>query len=265
MQRYQSYQPPLVSRPVPGAVPTYSVVQQGAYIRPAGILSASPQLVGAPVPVALPPQPLRVQTVQPVQLQQRRHDLPDFTPPSFEQPDGALPCPESPGSTPRGEEEQSTGGAILPDGTEVEYRSRTADRWIRARIEGYNSSTGEYRLDVQPHARPDRIRPVQQKTPGGPALASGAKSLPVLEVPAQLLPPPAPLPPEASPMGLANGRAPPSIPEDVWREVEFLRAENARLKVQLQHSEALREMYMGEVNELRGKLHHQLQELPVRR
>merc|ERR1712190_81294 len=40
----------------------------------------------------------------------------------------------------------------------VEYKSRSSGLWILARVEGYSASSNMYRLDVQPHARPDRIR-----------------------------------------------------------------------------------------------------------
>lgn len=55
---------------------------------------------------------------------------------------------------------QTTPQAALrfPVGSFVEYRSRSSGLWIIAMVEGYEDRTGYYRLDVQPHAHPDRIR-----------------------------------------------------------------------------------------------------------
>lgn len=151
------------------------------------------QIVQAvPAAVAAAPTPAGAK-IQP-QLQH----LPRFQPPSFEGANGALPCPDSPGSTPReGSDERrreveallqhvpareddipppvstkvkrpivgdSTPGHIerhsmpFPAGTIVEYRSRSSGQWILARVEGFDEANQTYRLDVQPHAQMDRVR-----------------------------------------------------------------------------------------------------------
>merc|ERR1719446_1661075 len=45
-------------------------------------------------------------------MQPQLQHLPPFQPPSFEGADGLLPCPDSPGSTPRGDEEFSREGEV---------------------------------------------------------------------------------------------------------------------------------------------------------
>lgn len=110
-------------------------------------------------PVVAAPTPTNAK----LQSQQFQY-LPRFQPPSFEGANGMLPCPDSPGSTPRGvgsdapAERIDTNGQFAL-GTIVEYKSRSSGSWIAAKVEGFDESTQTYRLDVQPHARPDRVRP----------------------------------------------------------------------------------------------------------
>lgn len=183
--------------------------------------------VGAPHPgqvaVAAPaPAPAPAGAKMP-QLQH----LPRFQPPSFEGANGTLPCPDSPGSTPRDDEpdfmdaaapphpgdrsgerwpaehrlgevsrsqevvsrdeelhppapsrgsrHQPEAQAVAepppqaptppartgphPPGSFVEYKSRSSGLWILAKVEGYDESSQTYRLDVQPHAQAERVRP----------------------------------------------------------------------------------------------------------
>lgn len=51
-------------------------------------------------------------------------------------------------------------------GSFVEYKSRSSGHWILAKVEAYDESSGSYRLDVQPHAHPDRVRHRQARSGG---------------------------------------------------------------------------------------------------
>lgn len=148
-------------------------------------------------------------------MQPQLQHLPRFQPPCFEDYNGNLPCPDSPGSTPREDEEQAQADssvrsepparreqapgegrsrtkrsaesyavreadngrgseasnavpgtmasldrpAIFAPGSFVEYKSRSSGAWILAKVEDWNESSQTYRLDVQPHAHVDRVRP----------------------------------------------------------------------------------------------------------
>lgn len=75
----------------------------------------------------------------------------------------------------------------FPVGSFVEYKSRSSGKYILARVEGFDESSGYYRLDVQPHADPSRVRardssrggdggrsgPQQHQPPAPPVLVSG--------------------------------------------------------------------------------------------
>lgn len=170
--------------------------------RPAPILgrpgihtSAIPAAAGVAVPAAVAAAP----TPSHAKIQPQLERLPRFKPPSFEGLNGALPCPDSPGSTPRGgecgskelaaasafdegvfatssaEAFQAAETQIAPPrdedhlpvsklgqpfakGSIVEYKSRTSGHWIVAKVEGFEESSGNYRLDVQPHAPAGRVR-----------------------------------------------------------------------------------------------------------
>lgn len=96
------------------------------------------------------------QPVQPVVRQTPAlHELPRFQPPDFEDANGMLPLPDSPGS----ERSVQESAEILRPGTFVEYKSRSSELWILARVESFNESTRTYCLDVQPYAHADRVRP----------------------------------------------------------------------------------------------------------
>merc|ERR1719345_607694 len=51
-------------------------------------------------------------------------------------------------------------------GSFVEYKSRSSGNWILAKVEAYEESSNHYRLDVQPHAHPDRVRARAQASGG---------------------------------------------------------------------------------------------------
>eukprot|EP00928_Gymnodinium_smaydae_P078913 TRINITY_DN6296_c0_g1_i2.p1 TRINITY_DN6296_c0_g1~~TRINITY_DN6296_c0_g1_i2.p1 ORF type:complete len:637 (+),score=156.60 TRINITY_DN6296_c0_g1_i2:27-1937(+) len=46
----------------------------------------------------------------------------------------------------------------FPPGTAVEYLSHTRDAWTPAMVKGFNEETRTYVLDIQPAARPERVR-----------------------------------------------------------------------------------------------------------
>merc|ERR1719162_733860 len=61
-----------------------------------------------PVPHTVAPAPAPAQQAAAVsKMQPQLQHLPRFQPPSFEGANGLLPCPDSPGSTPRGDEDES--------------------------------------------------------------------------------------------------------------------------------------------------------------
>mmetsp|Transcript_87114 Transcript_87114/g.244387 ORF Transcript_87114/g.244387 Transcript_87114/m.244387 type:complete len:408 (-) Transcript_87114:165-1388(-) len=150
--------------------------------------AAAPSTVPAAVPAAPAPTNTKIQP----QLQQ----LPRFRPPSFEGANGSLPCPDSPGSTPRSRDEDLANlleGHVATPGREaaspaeklgpfavgsiVEYKSRSLGQWILAKVEGFEEANQTYRLDVQPHANPERVRArnggnVATATPTGQAPAA---------------------------------------------------------------------------------------------
>lgn len=49
----------------------------------------------------------------------------------------------------------------------MEYKSRSTGTWILAKVQGYDQRTGAYKLDVQPNAKPERIRPKCKKQQTG--------------------------------------------------------------------------------------------------
>lgn len=168
---------------------------------PPGMVTHVPSLVECNKGQSQPPraQP-QLPSPQPTpKIQPALQRLPRFRPPVFENSNGVLPLPDSPGSTPRHrdteivlkslplvcpqvydddaplsggkvsslgreaepEPEQPTAEPLTryPAGSCVEYKSRSSGLWILARVEGFSESTQTYKLDVQPHAQPVRVRP----------------------------------------------------------------------------------------------------------
>jgi len=162
------------------------------------VMPVSKMPVPGPIVQAVPAAVAAAPTPATAKIQPQLQHLPRFQPPSFEGANGALPCPDSPGSTPReGSDERrtevearqlhvpareddipppvstkvrrlpvsdSTPTQIerhtmpFPAGAIVEYRSRSSGQWILARVEGFDEANQTYRLDVQPHAQMDRVR-----------------------------------------------------------------------------------------------------------
>eukprot|EP00927_Polykrikos_kofoidii_P022368 TRINITY_DN20907_c0_g1_i1.p1 TRINITY_DN20907_c0_g1~~TRINITY_DN20907_c0_g1_i1.p1 ORF type:complete len:431 (-),score=80.42 TRINITY_DN20907_c0_g1_i1:169-1461(-) len=121
------------------------------------VQSVQPQVVPAVIAAPLPQQQQHVNS----KIQPQLQNLPRFRPPSFE---GPLPCPESPGSTPRSDTAvgcsagREAAEPPFPPGSVVEYKSRSAGHWIAAKVEYFDEVKHMYRLDVHPHAAPDRVR-----------------------------------------------------------------------------------------------------------
>jgi len=96
-------------------------------------------------------------------IQPQLQNLPRFQPPDFEGEDGQLPRPDSPCSTPREAVQEPSSdcpedAGPFPAMSFVEYKSRSSNQWILAKVESYNPDTQSYRLDVQPYAPADRVR-----------------------------------------------------------------------------------------------------------
>lgn len=124
---------------------------------------------------------------QPAKIQPQLQQLPRFRPPAFEGENGSLPLPDSPGSTPRSGRKSLAGkqlqeakidektGLFLP-GSTVEYKSRSSGQWIIAQVLNYDENNRTYRLDVQPHAQPDRVRARERMSGSASSAAVAATS-----------------------------------------------------------------------------------------
>jgi len=200
MQHFPSSVPPIRTAnaaPYGIATPSGPVQCKKASVIPASQLPLAGRIAHAapaPAPAANAPAPAP-------KMQSQLQHLPRFQPPSFEGANGMLPCPDSPGSTPREDETPQVerlsqeldppatqareeevppmpakvkrlpnGDAFLSNekaekpssyavGSFVEYKSRSSGMWILAKVEGFEESSQTYRLDVQPHANPERVRP----------------------------------------------------------------------------------------------------------
>lgn len=250
------------------------------HARLGGRLLAAPSLVPPALALSLA-QTAPLPTTGKIQPQLQH--LPRFRPPSFEGANGALPCPDSPGSTPRsdiGGVEQLVGGeapekpGFYGVGAAVEYKSRSSGQWIPAKVEAFSEVTSLYRLNVQPHANPQRVR-----APGGGGGGASASSPPrelegyrVAELPEEAAGQPGPVtlatprgrpgdPLDTLPLPLLSAATPPrssyaavavepAVPSarsagEVEVEVEALRAQVARLQAE---NEQLREQVVQEAN-----------------
>lgn len=208
--------------------------------------------------------------------------LPKFQPPSFHGADGTLPCPESPASTPRhseselpsvepnGEQDKSAGNplqgfeAFAPVeqwkrspsllyavGSFVEYKSRSSGSWILAKVEGFNTSDGTYRLDVQPHAKAERVRPRgggTSTTVTAEQWAEGSEKGAASELSDAAAP--------AEGVGYAGQLRSDQEVESLRRQVALLCSENAALREQVRQEITAKEGYIQELR----MCHQQLQQ-----
>lgn len=159
-----------------------------------------------PAAVAAVPTPSSAKNTKVGKVKPQFQHLPRFQPPSFEGVHGGLPCPDSPGSTPReGSSEQPHLGQLDRDttpqatpvstkveklstcgsyalGSIVEYKSRSSGQWILAKVEGFDESNRTYRLDVQMHAQPERVRRRENaEQPAHAAAEQGGRAAPSLQ------------------------------------------------------------------------------------
>lgn len=195
MQHYQPAMTPMRAGAAQYGVSTPSgpvECKKASAVPAASKVPVAGQLMHA-APAAVPAAVAAAPTPAGSKIQPQLQHLPRFQPPSFEGANGALPCPDSPGSTPReGSEERKQAREALRQmtpvrdedpppvkpkrvpyasdvcerpvapfhvGSIVEYKSRSSGQWILARVEGFDEANQTYRLDVQPHAQPDRVRP----------------------------------------------------------------------------------------------------------
>jgi len=248
----------------PAGAPQYGMPVIGARPPVAHYVTAVPAMHAAMGSVAVP-SPLPATPVahapppaaakgQPAQL----WNLPRFQPPAFEGANGALPCPDSPGSTPRDADDDecqvtaapatdpsTIGKTVVGDyviGSLVEYKSRSSGLWILARVEGFDDKLQTYRLDVQPNAKPERIRP---RTDAG-ALQGSDEQVHDSRGPGGLQQ-------SYSDVAEAVGTAsPPPAPVDA--STEALRREVAQLQERLAYEIAMKERYYAELCACREQL-----------
>jgi len=304
-------------------LPTTRIPVGGHYVAAApGQQQQQPQQQSHQPPPLPPQQTQPVQAPSPVQgqgpptqagiakgQQPQLWNLPRFKPPVFEGANGILPCPDSPESTPRGEEPIGTeeaegcsaalsveapaavtalptsgiaGPAAPPSGgaghqgslplsrsggqrtaalrpgsqgpppergeeasasgdmagayqlgSIVEYKSRSSGLWILARVECFDAEAGSYRLDVQPNAKPERIRP---RGSGG-----------TVELRNHLQPQhsyegPAPTAREACPVPTSSGSE-----ESKAAALRAVQQQVAELQVQLAQERELKDRYFAEL------------------
>lgn len=235
------------------------------------------------------PQPGAVvapQAAAQAKIQPQLQQLPRFRPPAFEGENGALPCPDSPGSTPRSGRKLANSkpnvneakvdektGLFLP-GSIVEYKSRSSGQWIPAKVENYDEANATYRLDVQPHANPDRVRArgsITGSASSAGVVAGGAVGREATEANGANCDggPTVATPSKPSPGSLhgspGNGAEATAGPPDVQAllsevsalkmQVSLLQAENAQLHEQVASESALKERYYQDLR----ACHEQLQ------
>lgn len=279
--------------------------------------NAAPVSVVAPAAVvAAAPTPSASRAKHPLR------DLPRFRPPAFDEAAG-LPCPDSPGSTPRdhgeddevlaepprsvaaeasfrppvlvpaeegtaasgslhdsAESQRGNGASAYAVGSVVEYKSRSSGLWILARVEGYDETTQVYRLDVQPNARPERIRP-RSGSQGAEAEASGRHQQPQQAVLSAQGPPAgarSPLQPPSAAVPSARGCSvsPPAAHEDLpsasqelaaeaqdlRRQCSWLQAANEVLRDQLLQETDMKDRFYQDLADYREQLQMALPYLP---
>lgn len=208
-----------------------------------------PAAAGAAVTAAVLSAP--TPTSNNVKIQPQLQNLPRFQPPDFEGADGQLPRPDSPCSTPRGDEaegfssaawnaaDEDLSGPFAP-GTFVEYKSRSTGQWVRGKVESFDAANQTYRLDVQPHAQADRVRARRSSLPPA-ADADHALEEPRIQQPPQSLQ---------------------EQVETLQRLVATLEAENLALQEQVMHEACLKDRYKQELAECQQHLQRQRGQTP---
>eukprot|EP00913_Durusdinium_trenchii_P001942 g1796.t1 len=167
-------------------------------------------------------------------IQPQLQNLPRFQPPDFEGA-GSLWSELGP----------------FPPLSFVEYKSRSSNQWILAKVESYNTETQSYRLDVQPYAPADRVRARRPMKRAG-AQVEDTEMTPVAlrietEKAAQNSHTPV----------VCVQRSPQEEVELLRKRVAELEEENQRLQVQVAQETELKERYRQETaNTQRASLDH---------
>lgn len=215
-----------------------AVAPRGAPLRWSGIPEANKvvpkiQVAGRPAKVG-PAMTAVLAAPTPNKIQPQLQNLPRFQPPDFEGKDGQLPLPDSPCSTPREASEAVSDApedmGPFPPMSFVEYKSRSSNQWILAKVESYNADTQSYRLDVQPYAPAERVRARRG------AKRMGAQVEDVEVTPVQ----------QAS-QPVENSKAQEEV-ELLRRRVAELEEENRRLHAQVAQEIELKERYRQELD-----------------
>lgn len=220
-----------------GAFPDASKVVQQQLQVPGGRAAHAPQVAAVTAVLAAP---------TPSKIQPQLQNLPRFQPPDFAGEDGQLPRPDSPCSTPREAAQEALSDCPeevgpFPAMTFVEYKSRSSNQWILAKVESYNADTQSYRLDVQPYAPADRVRARRAAKRAGaqvedevPAVACRVETEKAL--------------PEFQPTKSSQEEV-----EMLKRRVAELEEENRRLHAQVAQETDLKERYRQELEARRGQ------------
>jgi len=178
------------------------------------------------------------------------------------------------------ESQRGNGASAYAVGSVVEYKSRSSGLWILARVEGYDETTQVYRLDVQPNARPERIRP-RSGSQGAEAEASGRRQQPQQAVLSAQGPPAgarSPLQPPSAAVPSARGCSvsPPAAHEDLpsasqelaaeaqdlRRQCSWLQAANEVLRDQLLQETDMKDRFYQDLADYREQLQMALPYLP---
>lgn len=218
-----------------GGFPEASKVVQPQLQVAGGRAAHGPQVAAVTAVLAAP---------TPSKIQPQLQNLPRFQPPDFEGEDGQLPRPDSPCSTPREATQEALSDCPeelgpFPAMTFVEYKSRSSNQWILAKVESYNADTQSYRLDVQPYAPADRVRARRAAKRAGAQVED--------EVPAVACRV------ETEKASLEFPKSPQEEVEMLKRRVAELEEENRRLHAQVAQETDLKERYRQELEARRGQ------------
>mmetsp|Transcript_97668 Transcript_97668/g.173984 ORF Transcript_97668/g.173984 Transcript_97668/m.173984 type:complete len:350 (+) Transcript_97668:56-1105(+) len=154
----------VLAAPQPQRLPAQGATRIAAHSNPSAT-AVTAAVLSAPTPTTN------------AKIQPQLQNLPRFQPPVFEGVDGQLPRPDSPSSTPRGDDaqaESSEAPVQFAAGSFVEYKSRSSGQWITAKVEAYDAASQIYKLDVQQNAQADRVR--AKRSSNVPQTEAGAGS-----------------------------------------------------------------------------------------